>query len=100
MGDLDERGSAAAEADLRQAACFRQELIRVSVELDTQIAALKTTLDRQAGRRELGFHATRTRADLRAALAEREQVAQMLTRLGQARFGDARTRPAAKVRPS
>jgi len=100
VAELDERGSAAAEADLRQAACFRQELTRVSTELDTHIAALKTTLDRQAGRRELGFHAARTRADLRAALAEREQVAQMLARLGQALFGDSRTRPDANVRPS
>lgn len=100
MDSPDSREAAAAEADFRQAAYFRAELIRVAGELDTQIAALKTTLDRQAGRRELGFHATRTRIELRAALAEREQIAQMLIGLDQSRFGGSRTRPDAKVRPS
>lgn len=85
--------TAAAEADRRQAEYFRDELLRMADDLDTQIATLKNTLARQTGHRELGFHVTRTRSDLRAAVAERDQISRMLAALGQ-------PWPAERVTPS
>lgn len=83
MASPSEPQIAAAEADRQQAEYFRAELIRMAHDLDTQIATLKATLARQTGHRELGFHVTRTRSDLRAAVAERDQISRMLAALGQ-----------------
>jgi len=75
------RERVASRANFRQAAYFRDELLRIATQLEAQIEALQITLARQGGRPELAYHVARTRSDLRAAITERNEVNRMLIAL-------------------
>lgn len=82
-GDNSAGDSGAVDSpDRRQAAYFREELLREMGDLDRQIDKLKATIRRQSAVRVLHHQLVNTQADLRIAITERRKLVEMLAALG------------------
>lgn len=68
--------------DRRQAAYFREELLRELGDLDRQIDKLRATIRRQSVVQALHQHLAQSQVDLRTALTQRDQLLNMLAALG------------------